>query len=338
MDLPARIARDMLKLEETQKMDRDELKNRLPAIVEGLVKSINGEPRMQHLNRVFLPSRDAIVKAIELLRQIIYPGYFGKQGLTTQNVTGRVGEWVAELNDILYEQVRCCLRYKQQIPGSDRGSDKCDECDREAVRIVAAFFDRLAAVREMLAADVQAAFDSDPAAQSTDETIFSYPGLMAITVQRLAHEFYALEVPLLPRIMTEHTHSLTGIDIHPGAILGRGIFIDHGTGVVIGETTEIGSNVKIYQGVTLGALSPAYGQVLRGRKRHPTIHDNVTIYSGATILGGETVIGEGCTIGGNVFITASVPKFNQVSADPPKLKYRDRRTLSRTDFVPDFQI
>jgi serine O-acetyltransferase len=253
-------------------------------------------------------------------------------------VTERVGEWVAELNDTLYEQVRCCLRYKQQIPGSDRGSDKCDECDRDAARIVAAFLERLPAVREILATDVQAAFDGDPAAHSTDETIFSYPGLMAITVQRLAHEFYKLEVPLLPRIMTEHIHGLTGIDIHPGAVLGRGIFIDHGTGVVIGETTEIGSNVKIYQGVTLGALAPAYGQVLRGRKRHPTIHDNVTIYSGATILGGETVIGEGCTIGGNVFITASVPKYNQVSADPPKLKYRDRRSRTRVDVAPDFQI
>jgi len=145
-------------------------------------------------------------------------------------------------------------------------------------------------------------------------------------------------VPLLPRIMTEYAHGLTGIDIHPGAKLGRKFFIDHGTGVVIGETTEIGDNVKIYQGVTLGALAPAFGQLLRGQKRHPTIHDNVTIYSGATILGGETVIGEGCTIGGNVFITASVPKFNQVSADPPKLKYRDRRSRSKGDFVLDFQI
>ncbi len=319
-------------------MDRNELNKRLPAVVDGLVKSIIDEPRMQHLNRVFLPSRDDIVKAIELLRQIVYPGYFGKQGLTSQNITERVGELAIQLSDILYEQVRCCLRYKQQIPGSDRGSDKCDECDQEAGRIVAAFFDRLPAVREMLADDVQAAFEGDPAAHSTDETIFCYPGLMAITVQRLAHEFYRIEVPLLPRIMTEHIHGLTGIDIHPGANLGRGLFIDHGTGVVIGETTEIGYNVKIYQGVTLGALAPAYGQALRGRKRHPTIHDNVTIYAGATILGGETVIGEGCTIGGNVFITASVPKFNQVSADPPKLKYRDRRHRECADVAPDFQI
>lgn len=319
-------------------MDRSDLNNRLSGIVDALVKSVLAEPRMQHLNRVFLPSRDAIIRAIELFRQVIYPGYFGQQGLTNQNVTYRMGEFVIELTDILYEQVRCCLRYKRQIPGSDGDSEQCEECDREAARIVAAFFDRLPVVRALLADDVQAAFDGDPAAQSTDETIFCYPGLLAITVQRVANEFYKLEVPLLPRIMTEYAHGLTGIDIHPGAKLGRRFFIDHGTGVVIGETTEIGDNVKIYQGVTLGALAPGFGQLLRGQKRHPTIQDNVTIYAGATILGGGTVIGEGCTIGGNVFITASVPKFNQVSADPPKLKYRDRRSRSHAEVAPDFQI
>ena len=170
----------------------------------------------------------------------------------------------------------------------------------------------------MLGDDVQAAFDGDPAAQSTDETIFCYPGLFAIFVQRLAHEFYRMNVPLLPRIMTEYAHSLTGIDIHPGAKLGRRFFIDHGTGVVIGETTEIGDNVKIYQGVTLGAVAPQFGQRLRGQKRHPTIEDDVTIYAGATILGGDTVIGRGALIGGNVFITSSVPPFNQVTAEPPE--------------------
>jgi serine O-acetyltransferase len=319
-------------------MERSDLNHRLPEVVDALVKSIQAEPRMQHLNRVFLPSRDEIVRAIDLLRQIIYPGYFGQQGLTSQNVTYRMGEMVIELTDILYEQVRCCLRYKRQIPSSDADSEQCEECDREAARIVAEFFGRLPDVRQWLADDVQAAFDGDPAAQSTDETIFCYPGLSAITVQRLAHEFHKLEVPLLPRIMTEYAHGLTGIDIHPGAKLGRKLFIDHGTGVVIGETTEIGDNVKIYQGVTLGALAPGFGQLLRGQKRHPTIENNVTIYSGATILGGETVIGEGCTIGGNVFITASVPKYNQVSADPPKLKYRDRRRGSRAQSAPDFQI
>ena len=157
-------------------------------------------------------------------------------------------------------------------------------------------------------------------------------------MQRLAHEFYNLKVPLLPRIMTEYAHSLTGIDIHPGARLGKGFFIDHGTGVVIGETTVIGEAVKIYQGVTLGAIAPAYGQYLRGQKRHPTIEDNVTIYAGATILGGETIIGKGCVIGGNVFVTSSVPPLNQVSTEPPKLKYRDRRPKRKDEVILDFQI
>jgi serine O-acetyltransferase len=215
---------------------------------------------------------------------------------------------------------------------------ECEECDRQAAEIVSVFFNRLPAVREMLVSDVQAAFDSDPAAQSTDETIFCYPGLFAIAVQRLAHEFYKLKVPLLPRIMTEHAHSLTGIDIHPGAELGESFFIDHGTGVVIGETTKIGANVKLYQGVTLGALAPAYGQMLRDQKRHPTIEDNVTIYSNSTILGGETVIGRNTTIGGNVFLTSSVPEYNVVSAEPPQLRYRQRGKKAPRNDALDFQI
>jgi serine O-acetyltransferase len=289
---------------------------------------------------VYLPNRDVIVACIERLRQVVFPGYYGKQGLTASNVTYRIGELVNELSEMLYEQVRCCLRYRQQIPGLNGDSHECEACDRQAAEVVATFLDRIPAVRAMLTSDVQAAFDGDPAAQSTDETIFCYPGLFAITVQRLAHEFHKLEVPLLPRIMTEYAHSLTGIDIHPGARLGESFFIDHGTGVVIGETTEIGSNVKVYQGVTLGALAPAYGQALRGHKRHPTIEDDVTIYAGATILGGETVIGRGSVIGGNVFITSSVPPLNQVSAEPPKLKYRDRRPKRdrMSEVVLDFQI
>jgi serine O-acetyltransferase len=255
------------------------------------------------------------------------------------NLTDRLSDVVTQLADKLYEQVRLCLRYRQQIPGELSADAMCVDCDKQAAEIVAQFFDRIPAIREILATDVQAAFDSDPAAQSTDETVFSYPGLYAISVQRLAHEFYLLDVPLLPRIMTEHAHSLTGIDIHPGAKLGRRFFIDHGTGVVVGETTEIGDNVKLYQGVTLGALAPDFGQALRGRKRHPTIQDDVTIYAGATILGGETVIGRGSVIGGNVFITRSVPPQNRVSAEPPKLKYREKRQPNRPqDEFLDFQI
>jgi serine O-acetyltransferase len=319
-------------------MDRNELNQRLPGVVESIVRSVTAEPRMQHLNRVLLPNRDAIIECIRLLRQIVFPGYFGKQGLTTQNVPFRIGELVIELTDLLYEQVRCCLRYREQLPGADTQGAQCEECDREAAASVARFLDRIPEIREVLATDVQASFDGDPAAKSTDETIFCYPGLFAIFVQRMAHEFYRMQVPLLPRIMTEYAHSLTGIDIHPGAKLGRGLLIDHGTGVVIGETTEIGNNVKIYQGVTLGALAPAFGQRLRGQKRHPSIEDDVTIYAGATILGGETVIGKGALIGGNVFITSSVPPLNQVSADPPNLRYRDRRPKRMREEFLDFQI
>jgi serine O-acetyltransferase len=338
-------------------MNRNDLNHRLPAVVQSLVDNIMAEPRMKHLNRVFLPSRDAIIKSIDLLRQLLFPGYYGKLGITTENLAYRIGELTIELTDILYDQVRCCLRYREGIsegngdthhneskPSPDAASNPsapCDAqtCDSQAAQIVNTFFDRIPAVRDILATDVQAAFDGDPAAQSTDETIFCYPGLFAIFVQRLAHEFYKLGVPLLPRIMTEHAHSRTGIDIHPGARLGDSFFIDHGTGVVIGETTQIGKNVKLYQGVTLGAVAPAFGQLLRGQKRHPTIEDDVTIYAGATILGGDTVIGQGAVIGGNVFITSSVPPLNQVSAEPPKLKYRDRRPKSaRSEVILDFQI
>ena len=319
-------------------MDQSELNAQLPAIVDAVVKSIAFEPRLQHLNRVFLPNRDAIIESIEQLRQCLFAGYFGAQGLTNENLPYRIGELINELQETLFEQVRCCLRYRQQIPGGTSEGEHCEECDRQAAEIVSTFFGRLPAVREMLASDVQAAFDSDPAAQSTDETIFCYPGLFAIAVQRLAHEFYKLEVPLLPRIMTEHAHSLTGIDIHPGAQLGKSFFIDHGTGVVIGETTQIGDNVKLYQGVTLGALAPAFGQMLRHQKRHPTIEDNVTIYSNSTILGGETVIGRNTTIGGNVFLTSSVPEYNVVSAEPPQLRYRQRGKKAVRNDALDFQI
>ena len=321
-------------------MDRTDLNKRLPQTVESLVQSLLKEPNMQHLNRVLLPNRDVIIDCIGDMRQLMFPGYFGKQGLTRENVSYRIGELVLALSDKLYEQVRHCLRYRQQLPGNGQEpAEVCESCDQRSAEVVAEFFERLPAVRERISHDLMAHFDGDPAATSPDETVFSYPGLFAIMVQRLAHEFYELDVPLLPRIMTEHAHSLTGIDIHPGARLGRRFFIDHGTGVVIGETTSIGDNVKIYQGVTLGALAPAFGQLLRGQKRHPTIEDDVTIYAGATILGGETIIGKGALIGGNVFITTSVPPLNQVTAEPPRLRYRDRRPKNAkgAEYL-DFQI
>jgi serine O-acetyltransferase len=311
-------------------MDRNSGSDHVSAAAEALVRDVLAEPpKLQHLQGVTLPNRDRVIRAIELMRQVIFPGYFGKAGWTKENVGERVEEALRELNEILYEQIRHCLRYRESISDAEKAGGRCEECDRHAAEIVRQFLANLPAARELLTADVNAAFEGDPAARNTDETIFCYPGVLAITVQRLAHQFYNLDVPMFPRIMTEWAHSCTGIDIHPGAKLGRGLMIDHGTGVVIGETTEIGSNVKIYQGVTLGALAPAYGQMLRGQKRHPTIEDDVTIYAGATILGGETVIGKGTVIGGNVFATQSVPPMHVVSAEPPKLQFRDRRKRQR---------
>jgi serine O-acetyltransferase len=322
-------------------MHRQEINSRLPELVDAVARSVQGEKGLAHLNRVFLPSRDEIIRSVELLRQISFPGFHGSQRLTSENISFHVGQLMVTLSDVLYEQIRCCLRYRKSLSADESGKD-CDACDRESARIVTEFLGRIPAVREMLAGDVQAAFDADPAAQNTDETILCYPGLLAIMVQRYAHEFYTRGVPMLPRIMTEWAHSQTGIDIHPGAKLGQRFFIDHGTGIVIGETCEIGSNVRVYQGVTLGGLSPdRLVEQFRGRKRHPTIEDDVTIYAGATILGGDTVIGKGCVIGGNVFITSSVPPNNQVSMEAPNLKYRQRRVRGKSpavDTLLDFQI
>ena len=220
--------------------------------------------------------------------------------------------------NLTHQVAKALLHRTENVPASR------DESLEEAQVIVEKFLSQLPKVRAMLATDVQAGYDGDPAAFNTDEIILSYPGLYAIFVNRLAHVLYCLEVPLIPRMMTEHAHSLTGIDIHPGATIGEYFFIDHGTGVVVGETTQIGNNVKLYQGVTLGALSTRGGQTLRNKKRHPTLMDNVTVYSGASILGGETVIGTGAVIGSNAFVTDSVPAHTRVSIKNPELKFKDR--------------
>jgi len=319
-------------------MDRNQLNQRLPQIVDLLAESVNALPDIRRLDDVLLPSKEKVVAIVRLVQQIVFPGFFGRQNVTHDNLPYRLGELVFELTELLHDQITHCLRYRNAEPIDIRNGKKCKDCDQEAARITSEFFDRLPAVRELLSTDVAAAFEGDPAAQTPDETIFCYPGLYAIMLQRVAHALHNLGVPLLPRMITEHAHGSTGIDIHPGARLGKRFFIDHGTGVVIGETTVIGDNVKVYQGVTLGALAPAYGQVLRGEKRHPTIEDDVVIYAGATILGGNTVIGKGSVIGGNVFITASVPPHNQVIAEPPKLKYRDKRPKGQRAEVVDFQI
>ena len=223
------------------------------------------------------------------------------------------------LEDIIYnlkKQTAIVLKYTPEYQGVDDAT-----IIRASEEITFAFLNQIPKIREYIETDIQAAYDGDPAAYNKDEIICTYPGLLAILTARIAHELFLLGVPLIPRIMTEHAHSLTGIDIHPGTTIGKYFFIDHGTGIVIGETTEIGNNVKIYQGVTLGALSTRGGQNLRGKKRHPTICDNVTIYSGASILGGDTVIGKNVVIGGNAFITSSIPEGARVSVKSQELMY-----------------
>lgn len=307
----------------------------LNPLVASIVASYQTQPHTRHIDGATLPNRDTIIELIKLLRELLFPGFFGKQNLTSQNMAYHVGELVGTIHDKLYGQVRAAIAHDYQR----RTGQECGSCDQSAQAIVQQFLAKLPELRHMLGKDVGAAFEGDPAAASYDEIIFSYPGFFAVTVNRLAHELFTLKVPLIPRIMTEYAHSLTGIDIHPGAVLGEYFFIDHGTGVVIGETSVIGSHVKIYQGVTLGALSTRGGQSLRGSKRHPTIEDDVTVYSGASILGGDTVIGKGATINGNVFITQSVPPHTRVSVKNPELQYRNRPPREFVQEVPaDWQI
>ena len=260
-----------------------------------------------------LPSRSVINDIIKELRTVIFSGYFGSKELSLISEDYRIGAILSTVCAKLKKQIELALRYQnkdhlEEAKISERAEEICQK-----------FLSRLSTIQKLLLKDVQAAFDGDPAAKSYEEIIFCYPGMFAIYVYRIAHELYKEQVPIIPRIMTEYAHSGTGIDINPGAEIGEYFFIDHGTGVVIGETTKIGNNVKLYQGVTLGALSTRNGQLLANTKRHPTIEDNVTIYSGATILGGETVIGTGSIIGGNTFITESVPAMTKVSIKNPEL-------------------
>ena len=268
-------------------------------------------------------SKSTLIKVVEEIRKVLFPGFFDENRARSEYIKFLVGERI--------EFIQYNLR--KQIAKALGNQEMCRDCPKSTINqhaeeITDKFLAKLTTIREYLDTDVQAAYNGDPAAYSTDEIIFSYPGLFAITVYRIAHELWLLEVPMIPRIMTEYAHSLTGIDIHPGATVGKYFFIDHGTGIVIGETTVIGDNVKIYQGVTLGALSTRKGQQLKGVKRHPTIGDNVTIYSGTTILGGDTVIGSGATIGGNAFIVNSISEGMRVSVRNPQLEFTNGNVSS----------
>jgi serine O-acetyltransferase len=294
-----------------------------------MLASYRRDPRAQHVNRRFLPSRDEILEIVKLLLELFYPGYYGRQDLTEENLAFHVGNLLSTLREKLQRQVETCLCFAAEC--DRRPAHACAEA---AQRVAAVFLERLPSVRDALVLDVQAAYDGDPAATSLDEVILAYPGMLAVTVHRVAHELHVAGVPLMPRIMSEWAHSRSGADIHPGARIGSCFFIDHSTGVVVGETTTIGSNVKLYQGVTLGALSiprDERGRVIRDTKRHPTVEDGVTIYANATVLGGKTVIGADSVVGGSVFVTESVPASTRVALRPPEVTVRAKADAG--DFV-----
>jgi serine O-acetyltransferase len=295
------------------------LKESLPELTEAIVETYTKCRRTNHLGHQPLPSREAIVDTLADLMDILYPGFHRRQNLHIGNVEYHVGDIIDGLHDRLTQQIARALRheYAQTRPHEDFESS--------AQQKTLEFLRRLTDLRYVLEDDVQAALEGDPAAKSYYEIVFCYPGLEAITTYRLAHELLLLDVPLIPRMMTEHAHSKTGIDIHPGARIGRSFFIDHGTGVVIGETCDIGEHVKIYQGVTLGALSfprDAEGKIIRGKKRHPTLENEVVVYANATILGGDTVIGHHSVIGSSVWLTHSVDPYTVVSMEKPSLRIK----------------
>ena len=313
---------DVCEFEEDLAISHQE--DRLRAVVQEIVRSCAEESTVDNVDAPLIPSKDEVIRILNVLNDILFPGYLGKQELTRSSLAYHLGNEITTLFEALSAQISRSIRHECR-----RMDSLCVQCVQKGRQEALVFLEKLPEVRRMLGRDVQAHYDGDPAAKALDEIVFCYPGLYAIFVYRVAHELWLQRIPLIPRIMTEHAHSLTGIDIHPGARLGTDFFIDHGTGVVIGETTEIGDRVRIYQGVTLGALSipreSEGGNSLRGKKRHPTIEDDVTIYAQATILGGETVIGTRCIIGGNVWLTSSVPHDTAVVMETPRLLYKDGR-------------
>ena len=291
----------------------------LPGVINSVLKSMEDKRCFAHIGDEPIHFSTSVKEMIDKFREILFPGYFSTEKIDGANLVYNIGQSVSQLYDILSEQIihvlrHDCLRYGQ----------KCIECEKGGHKIALETIQAIPDLRVSLAEDVRGIFGGDPAAKSHDEIIFSYPGLYAITVYRIAHILFKLGVPQLPRIMTEHAHGLTGIDIHPGAEIGESFVIDHGTGIVVGETSVIGKNVRVYQNVTIGALSlpPDAGEKLRGSKRHPTIEDDVIIYSGATILGGEAVIGARSVVGGNVWLTSSIPPDTKVFIESPSLIYK----------------
>lgn len=298
--------------------------------IDGIVQRVLADFRqgknIDEVNIFNKPDKSEVREMVNNLFRIVYPGYFRDRSFKIYNPRNSFAVTIEDIFYHLNKQVNLALDFCKL-----RGTMTEDERREESYRICREFFYKIPVIREYIETDLLAAYDGDPAAGCFEEIILAYPGLMAITVYRLAHELYLLKVPVIPRLMTEYAHSETGIDIHPGATIDKYFFIDHGTGIVIGETSVIGKNVKIYQGVTIGALSTRGGQKLSGKKRHPTIRDNVTIYAGASILGGDTEIGENSVIGGNTFITSSVPANTRVSMKNPEMEYRTHDKVVREE-------
>ena len=292
------------------------IQSQITNLVEKLTDDYSKGRTIDEIKMFEYPDKKIVIDILEKLKLVIYPGYYRNSNYRTYTVRNNVAILLEDIIYNLSKQISIVLKYSPQYANADS-----KQISETSEKITFEFLNKIPKIREYIEGDIQAAYDGDPAAYNKDEIICTYPGLYAIFTNRIAHELFLLGVPLIPRIMTEHAHSLTGIDIHPGTTIGKHFFIDHGTGIVIGETTEIGDNVKIYQGVTLGALSTRGGQNLRGKKRHPTICDNVTIYSGASILGGETVVGKDVVVGGNAFITTSIPEGAKVSVKSQELMY-----------------
>jgi serine O-acetyltransferase len=306
--------------------------DKLDALAGRLLDSYLGDERARRIAHRYLPSRAAIVEILESVLDLMYPGYFGRQDLSRDNLGAHIAQSLAALAPKIEREMEHCLCYGQE---RDVGVGMSD-CAPRARDLTQVFLQRLPEIRGLLVRDVQAAFDGDPAASNLDEVILAYPGLLAVSVYRIAHALFDLGVPMMARIMTEWAHSKTGCDIHPGARIGPAFFVDHATGVVIGETTEIGEGVKLYQGVTLGALSfprDATGAIIRGKKRHPTVESGSTLYANATVLGGQTVVGEGSVIGGSVFLTHSVPPRSRVSLKEPELRVATRDGAVEPDAI-----
>lgn len=307
---------------------------RLTNVVRSLVHSWKDTYRANLRDLVPMPSQEIVVRIIHRGRRILFPGYFTQARINPDNLEYYIGQQICRLFEDLSEQIDLAFKYRE-LSNSSNGS--CVIPDGK--KLASQFIEELPNIKSVLMTDVEAALTGDPAAKSKSEVIFSYPGFLAISIYRMAHVLHRLKVPFIPRIMTEHAHSLTGIDIHPGAVIGESFFIDHGTGVVIGETTEIGDRVRIYQGVTLGALSlPREAvQELRYCKRHPTVEDDCIIYSNTTILGGNTVIGARSVIGGNIWLTESVPPDTRVLLKKPELIYRGKsisyEVCNRDEFI-----